>query len=142
MCHGVYEPVEGLVLASVLALWRPLDPFVRKCTAIAVLGLASVVPVALQAPDILRELTAGSALDAAPMQRFVQGPLGSLLPANAFPFVAAAPRLPFTFLPLALVSLLIGLLSNDPQLRRLAVGGALASIALGVGAATLLSALT
>lgn len=139
LSHPGYWPLLAgtLVLASALALCRPMEPLGRKIAVIAVVGIASLLPVALQAPDILREFTAGSALDTGPMQRQVQGPVGSLLPANAFPFVAAAPRMPFTYLPLVLVSLLIGLLSNDPQLRRLAVGGALASIALSVGAATL-----
>lgn len=135
---GYWPQLAGtLVLGAALALSRPGHPFSRGSLAIVALGVVSLLPVALQAPDLLREVMAASAPDAAPMLRQVEGPVGSLLPANAFPFVAAAPRMPFTYVPLVVVSLLIGLLSNDPQLRRLAVGGALVSIALGVAAATL-----
>lgn len=135
LSHPGYWPLLAatLVLASALLFLRPDGRFEHKLTTVAVLAIASLLPVALQAPDIIRELTAGEGT----MQRFLQGPAGSLLPANAFPFLPPESRVPFTNLALAIVSLLIGLLSNDPLLRRLAVGGGLLSISLGVGAATL-----
>jgi hypothetical protein len=139
LSHPGYWPLIAatLVLASALALCQPGETFRRKSAAIVLLGLVSLLPVALDAPDLLRELAALSALDSAPVRRSISGGVGSFLPANAFPFAAAAPRFPFTYLPLALVSLVIGFKSNHRLLRSLAVGGALASIALGVGAATL-----
>lgn len=138
LSHPGYWPLLAgtLVLASALALCRPVDPWRRKGATILVVGIASALPVALYAPDILRELRMASAFGDASMQRFVLGPTGSLLSANAFPFAPASSRLPFTCLPLALVSLATALRSKNRQLRTLAAGAALASIALGVGAAT------
>jgi hypothetical protein len=139
LSHPGYWPLLAgtLVLASVLALFRPEHPFRTKLAAIAALGIASLLAVAPQAPDILRELTGGGMLDTSQMERFAPGTQGSLMQANAFPWEPPGARLPFTYLALALLSFPIGLISNSPLLRRLVVGGALISVALGVGAATL-----
>ncbi|OFW35207.1 MAG: hypothetical protein A3F70_07700 [Acidobacteria bacterium RIFCSPLOWO2_12_FULL_67_14] len=68
-----------------------------------------MLALAPQLPDVSRELNAAGAVSGQ-MHRLVQGPTGSLLPANAFPFVEQRDaRLPFTFLVLALASVVVGL---------------------------------
>lgn len=92
-------------------------------------GHRVAAPVAPQLPDIARELTAGGTVERFPVVRAVEDSTGSLLLADAFPLVEQLqPRLPFTGLVLALVSLAIGLASHEINLRRLAVGGALMSV--------------
>ncbi len=133
--HQGYWPLLAvtLLLASVLALLRPDHPTRRKLTAVALLGIASLTAVALQAPDILREVSAAGA-DIAHMRRFVQGPTGHVVLANLFPFGQVGSRRPFTFLLLAIASMCAGLAARDPVTRRLAVGGAVISFVLGAAA--------
>jgi hypothetical protein len=136
--HPGYWPILGgaLVLTGGLALCRSDHPLRTRLMVVAALGTVSLVAVALQLPDITREIqVAGPAV--ATMERFTQGPTGSLLLANLFPFGQIGPRLPFTFLVMTLVSLVIGLQLRDTHRRRLVVGSALISILCGVGAATL-----
>jgi len=138
LSHPGYWPLLGATwaLASTLALLRP-EALRTKAWAAAVLGIVSLPAVVLQTPDILRELTGGGTVDASQMQRFVQGPTGSLMHANAFPFEQAGARMPFTYLALVLLSLFIGLISENRPLRRLAIGGGLVAIMCGISAATL-----
>jgi len=138
LSHPGYWPLLAgtLMLASVVALVRPDYSFRSKLTAIAALAVAALLAVAPQAPDIVRELTGGGTLDTSDMQRFVQGPTGSLLQSNTFPFGPTGARMPFIYLGVVLLSLVIGLLSEDRSLRRLAIGGGLAAMMLGVGATT------
>jgi hypothetical protein len=67
----------------------------------------------------------------------VQGPTGNVVLANLFPFGQVGPRMPFTNLILAVVSIAIGLRSTDTRDRWLIVGAALVSMALGMSASTL-----
>lgn len=136
--HPGYWPLlaASLVCASILALCRSNYPLRTRVGVVAALAAVSVIAVGLQVPDITRELTVAGAA-AGEMRRFVEDPKGGLIAANLFPFGQAGARMPFTFLAMAVVSLLVGLASSDAHARRLTVGSALISVALGIGAATL-----
>jgi hypothetical protein len=132
--HPGYWPLLAitLVCAFIVALCRTDYPLRRRVMTVAALAVASFMPVAMQAPDILRE----TGLAANQVSRLVQGPAGGLLFANLFPFVGhAAARMPFTNLALAVVALVIGLRSHRAVDRRLVVVSALISALLGLGAA-------
>ena len=136
--HPGYWPVLAGTLActAVLAVMRDEYPMRARVSAIAVLAVAAIVAVALQVPDITREIgVAGGAL--ASMSRVTEGPTGSLLRANLFPFGDDNARGPFTFLLMTLASLVIGVQTRDVRQRRLIVGAAAASLACGIGAVTL-----
>ncbi|MBI4487123.1 MAG: hypothetical protein HY655_14055 [Acidobacteria bacterium] len=139
VAHPGHWPLlaASLALAWTLALLRSDHPLRARLTAVAGLAAASLVPVVLQAPDILRELYVAGTNEGSGMQRLVEGATDNLLSANAYPFGQVGSRLPFTYLVLAMVSLVIGLTSKEAHLRRLIVGGALMSLALGLGASTL-----
>lgn len=135
VAHSGYWPhiAATLVCAAMLALCRWDHPLRARVAAVATLALVAMAPVALQAPDILRELSlAGSGV-----RRYVQGPVGDLLSANLFPFGQVGARMPFTNLILAGVALTIGVRSDDRRDRWLIVGCAIVSVALGIAASTL-----
>jgi hypothetical protein len=136
--HPGYWPLLALalVLTSLLALLRAEYALRTRLGVLALLAAVSVIAMALQAPDILRELSVAGRY-ASDMRRFVQGPEGSFVSANAFPFGAIAARSPFTYLLLALVSLPVGCAAADPHTRRLTIGAALVAVALSVAAGTL-----
>lgn len=138
LSHPGYWPLlaVAIVCATGVALCRTDYPLRARLTIVVLLGTVSLIAVAVQVPDITRELDVAGGGTAA-MRRYAEGPAGSLIAANAFPFGAAGPKSPFTYLVLALVSLAIGLASRDVPARRLIVASALVSIALAVGAATL-----
>ena len=133
--HQGYWPLLAvtLLLACVPALLRSDHPVRRRLTAVAILAIVSLTAVALQIPDILRELSVPGA-DIGAMRRFVQGPTGNVVLANLFPFGQIGARRPFTYLLLAIVAALAGLGARDPLARRLAVGGAVISFGLGTAA--------
>lgn len=139
LSHPGYWPLlaVAIVCATGVALCRSDYPLRTRLTIVVLLGTVSLIAVAVQVPDITRELDVAGGGTAA-MRRYTEGPAGSLIAANAFPFGNASPKSPFTYLVLALVSLAIGLASRDVPARRLIVASALVSIALAVGAATLL----
>ena len=136
VAHSGYWPhiAATLVCSTMLALCRWDHPLGARLAAVATLALASIGPVALQAPDILRELSLAGTQG---IRRFVQGPTGNVVLANLFPFGQVGPRMPFTNLLLAGISLAIGLRSTDTRDRWLIVGSAIVSIALGIGASML-----
>ena len=137
--HAGHWPILAgtLVLASMLALCRSEHPLRLRLSAVAALATALLVPVALQVPDIIRELQAANTAATGELKRIVENADVGLMSANAFPFGPVAPRLPFTYLPLALVSLVLGLRAGDVRLRRLILGSAFISLVLGAGAAGL-----
>jgi hypothetical protein len=136
--HVGYVPLLGVTLglSSVLALCRTDRQWRTRGMVVAALAMASGAAVALETPDILREaalvLSGGGEV-----KRLVEGPVGGLFASNFVPFGPIVPRMPFTHLLLAMLSLAIGLRSGDARISRLIVGSALISILLGVGAATL-----
>jgi len=136
VAHSGYWPhiAATLVCSAMLALCRWDHPLGARMAAVATLALASIGPVALQAPDILRELSLAGTQG---IRRFVQGPTGNVVLANLFPFGQVGPRMPFTNLLLAGVSIAIGLRTSDPRDRWLILGSAIVSMALGIGASTL-----
>lgn len=137
LSHPGYWPLLGaaLVAAGAVALCRTDHSLRTRLAVVVALGIASSLAVGPQVPDVLRELPAGSEADG--MRRYVDGPARGVIMANLFPAGRADPEMPFGFLVLALVSFLIGLRSRDRHCRRLIVGSAGASVALGIGAATL-----
>lgn len=124
----------ALVLTATLALCRSDHPLRARLTIVAALAVASFVAVALQLPDFVRELDI--ARESGAIGRAVLGPSGRLISANGFPFGSVDPRMPFTFLVMALLSLSIGLTLGDPYSRRLTVVSALMSIVLAIAAAS------
>ena len=138
VAHPGYWPLlaASLVCSSILALCRTPYPLRTRVGAVAALAAVSLMAVGLQVPDIAREIAvAGTA--AGEMSRFVQDPKGGLISANVFPFGQVGARMPFTFLALAVISLLAGLTSSDARARRLTVGGAIISMAFGISAVLL-----
>lgn len=136
LSHAGYWPLvaAALLSACAVALCRTDHPRRTRITVVIALAAASFVAVALQAPDIVREVILTG--DAKGMRRFLDEPRYSVINANLFPFGQIDPEMPFGCLVLAVVSLLIGLISRDPHSRRLIVSTAIASIVLS-GAATL-----
>jgi hypothetical protein len=135
--HPGYWPLLAVstVLSSLLALLRSEYPLRLRVAAAGVLSVAACLAVALQAPDLLREIAAARE-GGREARRLVDGAAGGLVAANLFPFWQTGSRAPFTFLVLALVSVVIGL-TSDPDRRGLIVGSALVSVLLGVAAATI-----
>ncbi|OFW04165.1 MAG: hypothetical protein A3I61_09260 [Acidobacteria bacterium RIFCSPLOWO2_02_FULL_68_18] len=135
--HPGYWPllIATLALASMLAMCRSEYAWRMRVTVAAMLALALVLAIAPQAPDITRDLRLAN--EAGPTRRLAEGIGGGLLSANAFPFGERAARAPFTYLGLAMLSLLVGMRSHDAHARRAIVGSALISVGLGVAAATL-----
>lgn len=134
--HPGYWPLvaAALVCTAILALCRSDYPFRTRLAVVSLLAAVSIVAVAPQVPDITRELTvAGRGVV---MRRLVEGPRGPLLAANLFPFGQPGPRLPFTYLVLTATCLAIGVTSAHAHARRVIVGSALLSLALGIAAAT------
>ncbi|HEY7187453.1 MAG TPA: hypothetical protein VH436_12955, partial [Vicinamibacterales bacterium] len=134
--HPGYWPLLAvtLICASVVGLCRTEHPLRRRVMSLALLAVAAVVPVAMQAPDILREI----GLAANEVTRLVEGHEGGLIAANLFPFVGrASARMPFTNLVVTVVALIIGLQSDDARDRRIVGVSALISVILGIDAAML-----
>ncbi len=132
---GMWPLLGGsLVLAATLALIRTDHPFRARLTVVAALAIVSSVAVALQLPDFIRELNI--AQETGEIGRQVEGATGGLIPANVFPFGPVGPRLPFTFLVMAVLSFVVGVTLKDAHARRLTVGSALMSIVLSIAAAT------
>ena len=138
LSHSGYWPqiAATLVCASGVALCRSDYPWRDRLTAVALLATVSLLAVAPQAPDFIRELNVPGA-EATAIIRSTQPPQGELIASNLFPFGDVGSRLPFSYLVLALLSLAIGLTSSDAPSRRLAVGATLMSVVLGIGATTL-----
>lgn len=137
--HAGHWPIlaAALVSTSACTLCRPDHPFRTRLTAVMVLAAASLMAVVPQVPDILRELQAARASGPGEMTRILEGARGGLLSANLLPLAPVDSRLPFTYLLLALVSLVVGLTSERVLLRGLAVWSSVLSIMLGVAASTL-----
>ncbi|MBI4487122.1 MAG: hypothetical protein HY655_14050 [Acidobacteria bacterium] len=135
--HPGYWPLvaAALVSGSLLALCRSEYAVRTRLAVVVTLGAVSLLAAALQASDIARELAAAG--DVSTMRRFVDQTKSDLMTANRFPFAPLDSRAPFSLLPLALVSGLIGFTSRHAHARRLIVGSALLSMALGAAAATL-----
>ncbi len=120
----------GLAMVRSDLLWR------HRLIAVALLAVVTMLPVAAQAPDILRELNIPGA-DTSAIGRYTEPQEGALVAANLFPFGTLGPRMPFSHLLLALLSLAMGATIADRVTRRLAVGAGLASVVLAIGAASL-----
>lgn len=73
------------MLTAGLALLRDEFPMRARVAVLGALAMASFLAVALQAPDIIREIRVAGA-SVATMSRVSQGPTGNLLRANMFPF--------------------------------------------------------
>lgn len=132
LSHPGYWPLVALVLGSALAvvLCRTDHPARTRLAVVLALAPAALAAVALQAPDILRELAAAG--NPADVARLVDPTPGGVVEANLFPLTAAHARLPFGFLLLALVSLVVALTSTPGPRRRLIVVSAVASAAMSV----------
>jgi hypothetical protein len=137
LSHPGLWPLLGasLALTATLALCRSDHPFRARLTVVTALAIVSFVAVAMQLPDIIRELDL--AVEGGSIARAVSDAPGSLISANAFLFGQVGPRMPFTFLVMALLSFSIGLTLNDVHSRRLIVGSALISIVLSIAAVRL-----
>jgi hypothetical protein len=136
--HPGYWPLLACTLAAsaALALCRTEYAMRARLTAIAGLAVASLVAVVPHVPDITREIAAaGDGVTA--MRRFVEGPRSPLIVANLFPWGLIGPRMPFTFLCLAAVSIVVALASPRSHARVVGLGAGLLSIVLGIGAARL-----
>ena len=135
VAHSGYWPhiAATLVCAAMLTGLRWDHPVRSRLAAVATLAVVAIVPVSLQAPDILRELS----LAGAGVRRAVQGPVGNVLSANLSPFAQMTARMPYTNLVLALVAMGIGLRSSDTRDRWLIVASGGASVLLGIAASTL-----
>ncbi|OFW07139.1 MAG: hypothetical protein A3I61_08515 [Acidobacteria bacterium RIFCSPLOWO2_02_FULL_68_18] len=136
--HPGYWPLLAgtVVVSAALVLWRSEHPLGWRLAAAGGLGVVALLAVAPQAPDILREVELARA-GGGGMRRIVQGAEGSLVAANAFPFTRSGARSPFTFLALALASIVIGGRAADRRLRRLTVGSAAISLVFGLAATAL-----
>jgi hypothetical protein len=137
--HPGYWSLLGgsLACSSLLVLLRSDHALQTRRRVLAMLAVASLLAVLPQVADIGRELEVARVTGPATMVRFAQGPAGGFLRANIFPLGDAGERMPFTFLAVALVSLVIALTTKRSPARLLIVGGALLSIAFGIAAATL-----
>jgi hypothetical protein len=133
--HPGYWPLVAgtLVLAAALAVCRSDRALRDRIVAVGMLSTVALIAVALQLPDLMRELNVAAH---AVMSRGIAGPEGHLLSTNMFPFGDIDPRLPFTYLVLTFVFLIVGLTCTAGNRRMLIAGGALIAILLGVGAAT------
>ena len=120
----------GVAMVRSDLLWR------HRLIAVALLAVVTMLPVAAQAPDILRELNIPGAETSA-IGRYTEPPEGALVAANLFPFGTIGSRMPFSHLLLALLSLAMGATIADRVTRRLALSAGLASVALAIGAASL-----
>jgi len=138
LAHPGYWPLLAgtIVLAAALSLTRSEYPVGDRLTAAIIVAAVSLFAVAPQVPDIVREINAATAGASGELRRIVDGAEGGLVSANLFPFRRGGARDPFTFLVLALVSLVVGLTSSSGR-RSLIVGSALLSIVLAVAAATI-----
>ncbi len=135
--HPGYWPLlaVAVTLSGILALVRSEYGVRRRVVVVTVCGVAALLSVAPQIPDIWRELDVARA-HGGDLSRFVGRIEGDFVSANLFPWAPhAGVRAPFTYLVLALVSVLIGVRSKDTQARRVIVGSALLSVMLGVAAA-------
>lgn len=135
--HPGYWPLVAgtLALTSVLALCRSEHTLRDRLAAVAMLGVVALLAVALQIPDLVRELSVGRAAFAG-MSRGIVGPKGDLVSTNIFPFGNVDARLPFTYLVLTLVSLAVGLTSAAGDHRRLMIGSTAIAILLSIAATT------
>ncbi len=138
LSHPGYWPhiAATLVCAAGLALIRADLLWRDRLVAVALLAVVTMLPVAAQVPDILRELSIPGA-ETSTIGRYTEPPEGALVAANLFPFGTVGSRMPFSHLLLALLSLVIGVTSIDRQNRRLSVSAALVSIGFAIGASTL-----
>ena len=138
LSHPGYWPhiAATLVCAAGLALVRSDRPWRHRLIAVALLAVATMLPVAAQVPDILREVNIPGA-DTSALGRYTEPTEGALVAANLFPFGTLGSRVPFSHLLLALLSLVIGATSVDRQNRRLSMSAAIVSIGFAIGAATL-----
>jgi hypothetical protein len=131
--HPGYWPQLGgaLTLSMALLLTRGSDTFRERLLAILVVGVAATLGVLIHVPDVLREASLGAGL-----QRDTQGPTGELLLTHLFPLSNPGARLPFTLLPLAIVSV-VGSVVVAPGWRLRVVASGVVSIGLAVAASTL-----
>ena len=138
LSHPGYWPhlAVTLVCAAGLAMVRSDLLWRHRLIAVALLAVATMLPVAAQVPDILREVNIPGA-DTSALGRYTEPTEGALVAANLFPFGTLGSRMPFSHLLLALLSLVIGATSVDRQNRRLSMSAALVSIGFAIGASTL-----
>jgi hypothetical protein len=134
--HPGYWPLlaAAVAVSCLVALMRTEYPLGTRLTAVVTLAFAALLPVVLQAPDIVRDVMA--ARSGGDVRRLVQGPEGSLIASNAFPFARAGARGPFMFLVGALVSMLVASHVTDSRHKRLIFAVAGIGAAFGVIAST------
>lgn len=132
--HPGYWPQLGgaLAVSLVLSLGRPSHTIRERVGAVLVVGVAATLGVLIHVPDVLREAALGAGLP-----RDTQGPTGELLLTHLFPLSNPGARLPFTLLPVAIVSIVGGFVVA-PAWRLLVVASGVTSVGLAVAAATLL----
>jgi hypothetical protein len=120
----------ALVLAALLALCRTEYPWHSRVTVVATLAVVSLVAVGLASFDILRDYQATAA--GGDTDRAVDSFAEDVLATNVFPSEIDA-RVPFSYLVLAVVSIVVAIASPHSHLRLIIAGGACASIALAFG---------
>jgi hypothetical protein len=139
LAHPGYWPLVAicLVASGILTLCRTDAPMRTRIGIGIALGMVAAIPVALQAPDILRETAIA---DSEGMRRLIQGPGRQFLVVNLFPFLHLAredPEMPFGLSVLALVAIVAGTISGRGHLRNLTIASGLISLALAIASATL-----
>jgi hypothetical protein len=142
--HAGHWPImaASLVTTSVLSLLRS-DHVVRlRLTVVFALALVSMLAVAPQVPDIMRELNAARSSGPGELTRITEGGDGNFVRVNVFPPGPDDSRKPFTHLLLALVSIAVALTRPGATYRRFTIYSGCASIAVGAAAATLPAAMS
>jgi hypothetical protein len=137
LAHPGHWPqlASALVLTGALALCRSDHSFRTRLAVVGALALVSLTAVALPGLDILRDLNATTA--GGDTDRAIDPFSASVLSSNIFPFGEVGARFPFSYLLLAVVSILVGIASPHAHVRVVILGSAFASIALVFGATTL-----
>jgi hypothetical protein len=132
LAHPGYWPLlaAALVLGALLALCRTDHPWRARLTVVATLGVVSLAAVVLPSFDILRDFHATAA--GGDTDRAVDSFSEDVLTTNLLPSEIDA-RVPFTYLLLAAVSIVVAMASPRAHLRPIIVGSACASIALAFG---------
>lgn len=130
---GYWPQLAGALGLSMAISWaRPSHTRRERLVAIVGIGTAAALGVLIHVPDLLREAALGAGLP-----RDTQGPTGELLLTHLFPLSDPGARLPFSLLPLAVVSIIGGLLA--PRVwGPLVVASGAASVAIAITASTLL----
>ena len=130
---GTWPLVFGSMgLSMAFVLLQPEYTWRCRLAVVGTLTVATSAIVLFHVPDLVREIVLVPGL-----ARATDGPEGSALLANLFPFVPVGNRLPFTFLFLTVAAVSVGATTPDRGWRRLIVGSGLISLLLGMAASAL-----